>query len=280
MPNRIIRESLLDSARYAGLTNEAKLLFFHMLLLADDFGCIGVSETFLRRRAFYDMPTGQKIAKLLNELVDVDLVRTYEAQQAVYAFIPRFRQRLQRNTLRHPKPPESLIIGDEQAIEKFNEIKEIIKIPTVGNPLANRFPTAEVKRREVKTSPKVAKSDLGLKLRRSVWDSYSEAYFGRYHAEATDNAPARAAIKRFCSLVPESDAAHIANFFVLHNNSFYVSKGHNPTLLAADAAKLRTEWITGTQITQTSAQQADKRQTNKGVFQKLIDEATHEQSKP
>lgn len=125
MPNRIIREALLDSHRYAELSTEAKLLFHHLLLLADDFGCINVGESFLRRRAFYDGPSGQKIAKLLTELIDTDLVRTYEVNRACYAFIPRFRQKLQTMKLKHPEPPSALVQDDEDAVKKFRQIQRV-----------------------------------------------------------------------------------------------------------------------------------------------------------
>jgi hypothetical protein len=77
MPSRLIRESLLDSERYWSVTIEARQMYLHMLLLADDFGCISVSPTFLRRRCFNDSPSHERIAKLLNELNDADLIRLY-----------------------------------------------------------------------------------------------------------------------------------------------------------------------------------------------------------
>jgi hypothetical protein len=141
MPTRMIRESMLDSHRYASLGDPAKLLFVHILLLADDFGCVSVSPTFLRRRAFYNSPTNEHIAKLLGELTDADLIRCYEADGAQLAFIPRFRQRLQRENLKHAQPPLALLQGDQQAIDKFNKINEVAskttvvqQISTVGQP--------------------------------------------------------------------------------------------------------------------------------------------------
>lgn len=149
----MIREGLLDSERYWSVTIEAQRMFFHMLLLADDFGCISVSPTFLRRRCFSDSPTVERIAKLLTELIDVDLIRTYEVDRACLAFIPRFKQRLYRSTLKHAIPPESLYQDDEDAREKFSAInKDSKKTPVVppeqhGNSTGTAPP--EEKRREV-----------------------------------------------------------------------------------------------------------------------------------
>lgn len=154
MPTRIIRESMLDSHRYASLGDPAKLLFVHLLLLADDFGCIAISPTFLRRRAFYNSPTNEHIAKMIAELVDADLIRCYEADGAHLAFIPRFRQRLQRNSLKHTAPPESLLHGDDHAIGMFNKIKEVTKNTTVG-----QQGTTVVQQREVEVEVEVKRSE-------------------------------------------------------------------------------------------------------------------------
>lgn len=150
MPTRMIREGLLDSERYARVSDAARLLFVHLMLLADDFGCVSVSATFLRRRCFYDSPSDERIARLICELVDVDLIRTYEIDRACLAFIPKFRQRLYRSTLKHAMPPESLYKDDLDALEKFNEIKkDKLKTPVVA-PEYPVLPPPEVKRSEEK----------------------------------------------------------------------------------------------------------------------------------
>lgn len=201
MPNRLIREALLDSPRYAGLTIEARLLFVHILLLADDFGCISVSPTFLRRRAFYDSPTDQKITKLLLELVDAGMVRTYEVDRSTFGYIPKFRQRLQRSTLRHPKPPVELFNDDFDVKEKFLKINENRTNPTVGQrgsnggptgfqPLANGGPTSEVKRSEEKRRTTLSGEPDGFA---AFWTIYP-----RREAK-------QAAIKAFRSLAPSPD---------------------------------------------------------------------------
>jgi hypothetical protein len=159
MPNRMVREGLLDSARYWAVTIKARLLYLHLLLLADDLGCVSLAPVFLRRRCFDDKPTEEQVARLLRELADADLIRPYDAEGARYAFIPRFRQRLQRTTLRHPAPPMSLLIGDPDAQEKFQKISDVSGNSTAGQPSATvDQPSAtvpqppEVKRREEKKS--------------------------------------------------------------------------------------------------------------------------------
>lgn len=159
MPTRMIREGLLDSERYWSVTIEAQRMFLHMLLLADDFGCISVSPIFLRRRCFNDSPSVERISKLLNELADVDLIRLYEVDRSCLALIPRFKQRVQRYTLKHSPPPDSLLGNDDWLREKFNSIKSVTQNPTVGQHPVQR---PEVKRREV--NKELAASG------QSIWD--------------------------------------------------------------------------------------------------------------
>lgn len=124
MPNRIIREAILDSARYWSVTLEARQLFFHMLLLADDFGIVSLAPVFVRRRAFDDAPSQAKIDKLIEQLHDADLVRVYEHKGSRYAFVPRFRQTLRIERAKHPMPPSALYQDDGDAKEKFFKNRE------------------------------------------------------------------------------------------------------------------------------------------------------------
>jgi hypothetical protein len=111
---------------------------------------------FLRRRCFDDPPTPERISRLVSELVDADLIRRYEFDGASYGFIPRFRQRLQRTSLKHPAPPQSLVQDDEQAAEMFRRINGETKKTTVGQRMDNGSPVdcqpPEVKRREEKNT--------------------------------------------------------------------------------------------------------------------------------
>jgi hypothetical protein len=109
MPNRIIRDGLLSSDRYHEVGIEGRLLFFELLLTADDYGLISLSPVFLRMRC----PTcsgKQKefISKLIGELVDVDLLRRYESGGSAYGYIPRFGNTPRAKKPKYPTPPEGI----------------------------------------------------------------------------------------------------------------------------------------------------------------------------
>lgn len=163
VPNRIIREALLDSPRYMAIDEHAQLLFVHLLLLADDFGCLRIEHTYIGRRCFNVRPSEERLDRLINQLVDADLLRLYQHGEpdgnggipARYGFIPRFRQRLKRETLKNPQPPDELLRDDPESLEKFSQLKgKRLKGAALGPPPSAGGPPAavEVKRSEVKGS--------------------------------------------------------------------------------------------------------------------------------
>lgn len=118
-----------------------------------------------------------------------------------------------------------------------------------------------------------AQSEASAAVRSATWEAYAAAYEFRHGAAPIRDAKANASIKSFCQSVPAAEAPEVAAFYVQNNNSWYVAKKHPPTMLAADAAKLRTEWVTGQQTTNTEALQADKTAARKNVFLPLVNEA-------
>lgn len=134
MPNRLIREGLLDSERYWSVTIEARQLFIHLMLLADDIGFVCLAPLFVRRRCFDDRPSDEKLAKLLQELQDADLIRVYHHDGARFGFIPRFRQRIQVRHMRYPAPPDELLQGDTDAQQKLQSIKARSRVSSDAYP--------------------------------------------------------------------------------------------------------------------------------------------------
>jgi len=120
MPNRLIREGLLESEAVLSLTIEARWLYIAICLTADDMGLFEATEFRLARRA--DLKK-EHIQRLLSMLNDVDLIRLYSDGKKTFGIIPKFRQRLQIKRIKYPIPPESLYSDDEDAVEKFNKLK-------------------------------------------------------------------------------------------------------------------------------------------------------------
>lgn len=127
MPNRLIREGLLDSDRYWSVTIEARQLYLHLMLLADDLGLVSLAPAFVRRRCFDEKPSDEKVTRLITELSDADLVRVYQVDGGRFGFIPRFQQRLRVKRIRHPEPPAEILAGDDDALQKLHGIKGLTK---------------------------------------------------------------------------------------------------------------------------------------------------------
>jgi len=109
MPDRLIRDELLDSDRYCLLSSDtARMLFFHFLLVADDLGNAEATSLFIRRRLMPHPISDEAQAKIIAELADADLVRVYIFEGKRYIHIPRFRQRLRSLKRINPRPPTEI----------------------------------------------------------------------------------------------------------------------------------------------------------------------------
>lgn len=97
---------------------------------------------------------------------------------------------------------------------------------------------------------------------KATWLAYSNAYFDRYGTEPVRNAKINSQIKQFVQRIGGEESPHVAANYVKDNNSYYVSRLHSVDSLLADAEKLRTQWATGKNITQSRAKQVDRSQSN------------------
>ena len=95
MPDRIIRDELLESERWLSLKDNAdRLAYIALLLKADSLGNY-TAEKFRLMRLWRDfgISTVLLVAKTLSELSDHDLIRIYESDGKDLLHIPRFGQR-------------------------------------------------------------------------------------------------------------------------------------------------------------------------------------------
>lgn len=262
MPDRIIRDELLESDRWLDLpTDSHRLIYIALLMRADDYGNIegGPRRLFRWMHGFTQIKAEADSIKVMSDLQDSDLVRRYEVEGKEYWHLPRFRNSRWYWVRKCPKSPfqEEEIPENQKDRKKTRQIQSNTRrgvgVGVGENPVQH------------------AAADAGLELRRRVWNAYSNAYQDRYGVPPTRNAESNSAIKRFCSQIPAEECEAVAAFYLTHNHSFYVTKAHNPKHLASDAAKLRTEWATGKQITQTEAMQKDKTAARHNVYKRLID---------
>lgn len=122
-------------------------------------------------------------------------------------------------------------------------------------------------RSQKRSEPAKAVSTLNI----SIWDNYSAAYFNKYGTEPVRNAKVNSQVSQLGKRLGE-DAPLVAGWFLTHKNGWYAQKMHSLDVLLSDAEKLRTEWATGTQMTQAKARQVDKSTGSGNAFMKLLNE--------
>jgi hypothetical protein len=100
---------------------------------------------------------------------------------------------------------------------------------------------------------------------KETWKQYATAYFNRYKTEPVRNAKVNGQVKQFVKRLGFTESPLVAAFYVFSNTAYYVQRGHSFDGLLSDAEKLRTEWATGSTMTQTRARQIDKHDANRSA---------------
>jgi len=94
MPDRVLRDEILESDRWLGLPSDTdRLTYIGLLLRCDDFGNL---EGGLRRvsrffQSFSSVKTDETAAAILLHLTDADMVRRYQVEGREFYHLPRFR---------------------------------------------------------------------------------------------------------------------------------------------------------------------------------------------
>ena len=108
MPDRVIRDELLDSDRWLGLGHDTeRLAFICLLLRCDDFGNLegGLPRIWRFLCAVTQIKTKEHAAAILEHLSDADLIRMYAVDNRELIHIPRLRPHRQYLVRRVPPSP-------------------------------------------------------------------------------------------------------------------------------------------------------------------------------
>jgi hypothetical protein len=108
MPDRVIRDELLESDRWLNLpTDTDRLAFIGLRLRSDDFGNIeaGSRRLFRFLQSFTQVKTEEAFAVVLGHLADADLVRFYKSGNPEHEFIHLPRSRPTGSYLVRKCPP-------------------------------------------------------------------------------------------------------------------------------------------------------------------------------
>jgi len=285
MPTRYLKPGICDSEAIDRCSPIAETLFYRLLVNVDDYGRLDARPAVVRSKCFplKDSLNNNDVLNLLKELQESGLILIYKSNNCSYI------QMLKWDNV--PRSKESKCPAyDDDCIQMYTDVGESntnlpVTVTVTGTETVNRKPELKHKQETgtdfpegVKISPPSVpkiKSRINKDLSPSheTWQAYSDSYERRYKAKPVRNATVNAQISSFIKRIGFDEAPMVAEFYVYHNNSFYVQKMHTVGLLLADAEKLRTEWVTKNTMTNTQARQADKTQARGNVFNKLIEEA-------
>lgn len=121
MPNRIIREGLLESEAVNSLSSNAEVFFFHLMLKADDFGRYTANPILLKCNLFplkVDSIREADISRWTAECEKAGLIALYEAEGKKFLFIKKFHQRTRIGKSKFPAPPAQCPSDDSQMSDK------------------------------------------------------------------------------------------------------------------------------------------------------------------
>jgi len=128
MPDRVIREGIIESERVNNLTFGAEVFYRRLLNKADDYGCYLGTPKLLRGKLFamqLHRVFDSHVEKWLTEVVAQKLVAIYEVEGKPYVYIFRYGQRLRQKRRKFPEPPESLLKEEALSPELDSELQQL-----------------------------------------------------------------------------------------------------------------------------------------------------------
>lgn len=119
MPDRVIRDELLESDRWLDLPSDThRLVYENLILLADDYGNIkgGPRRLYRWMHRFTQIKSEIDAIKLMSELQDADMVLRYEYENVEFFHIARFKNSRHYWVRKWPQSPykDDITIEEKQ----------------------------------------------------------------------------------------------------------------------------------------------------------------------
>ena len=96
----------------------------------------------------------------------------------------------------------------------------------------------------------------------ACWQAYEKAYLNRYGCLPVPNAKTRGQVATLVRYVGKDLAVALAEYFLSHNDSWFVKRRHEFGCLLYSYQQVLTDMQRGEQMTQARARQADQTQSN------------------
>ena len=113
MPNRIIKESIKESAQIDSLSWFEEVLYYRLIVTADDYGCVDGRIALLRSKLFplKDNVTKKAVEDAISHLVSAGLLCRYTVNGTPYLLFPTWEkhQRVRNQHRKYPEPPADIL---------------------------------------------------------------------------------------------------------------------------------------------------------------------------
>mgnify|MGYP000014579584 CR=1 FL=1 len=266
MPTRYLKPGICDSDSIDKCSPLAETLFYRLLVNVDDFGRLDCRPVLVKSKCFplKEELTSKDIETLLAELVRNGLVIVYQQGERTFLQMQKWDNQPRSKESKCPALTDTCIrLYTDAGIPRTNlPVTVTVTVTETETGSGESKPRATAKPSE----PAKAASPLNA----ATWKAYSMAYFDKYGTEPVRNAKVNAQVDQLGKRLGD-DAPHVAGWFLTHTNGWYAQKMHSIDVLLSDAEKLRTEWATGTQMTQARARQVDKSSGSGNAFLRLAE---------
>lgn len=268
MPTRYLKPGICDSDAIDKCSPLAETLFYRLLVNVDDFGRIDARPVLIKSKCFplKEEITSKDIERLLAELTRNGLVVVYAHTGKAYLQLCKWDNVPRAKESKCPEYSDECIQLYADACEPHTNLP-VTETETVTETVTE---TGSGERKPRATAKPSDAAKAASPLNSSIWSSYSAAYFDKYGTEPVRNAKVNSQVAQLGQRLGE-DAPHVAGWFLTHKNGWYAQKMHSMDCLLSDAEKLRTEWATGTQMTQARARQVDKSTGSGNAFLRLAE---------
>ena len=141
MPNRILKESVKRSEQIDKLSWFEEVVFYRLILTADDYGCLDGRSVLLKNELFptKDNVTKKAVEDAISKLASVGLLCKYTVNGKPYLFFPTWakHQRLRNRYRKYPEPPQ-------EALQAFDRQMSVKCQPNVSQEAADCPPELEL----------------------------------------------------------------------------------------------------------------------------------------
>jgi len=126
----------------------------------------------------------------------------------------------------------------------------------------------DITRQDSKTSEGVKAPTRSLGS--EIWEAYREAYKKRYQVEPVRNATTNAQCSSLAKRLGRA-AIDIVQFYLTHNDGFYLKNQHPIGLCLHQAESLHTQWQRGVAVTSTQVRDFEKSQSTHNALEGALE---------